>query len=96
MRRKSNGFVMADALVALGILAVCVVWFCIGERQLHQQMRHASEAIQVARIAKEATDQYRLAQHELIEQRGAYQVTVSEHGVTVSKGGHVKLNVQKQ
>ncbi|KRM09261.1 hypothetical protein ABTQ33_08525 [Paucilactobacillus suebicus] len=87
---------MADSIVVLTLLSVCVTWFFISEYQLISEMRHAKEEIKIARIAKEATDEYELKHSDINIIRENYRVNVNKHGVRVMSGSKLKLVINKK
>lgn len=96
MLRIHKGFVLADGIVALSILTVCVLWFCICEQQLQSEMYHAREEIYLARLAREASDSYATKHENIDEQRGDYKVLARNGEVKIMKNDQQKLIIKRQ
>lgn len=95
LKLKSSGFILADSVVALTILVVAIAWYCTNEHQLQSQMWHAKRELALARIAKEASDQF-LIDHEKrqFEQKG-YLVLVDGQSVKIKQNDKLLLTVAR-
>lgn len=96
LKWHNKGFVLADSIVALTILSILIAWYCVNERQLQSQMRHANQEVMLTRIAKEATDQFMIDHQKRKFNQKGYQVMVSEQAVQIKQNEQLMFTVTKQ
>ncbi|KIS02852.1 hypothetical protein [Paucilactobacillus wasatchensis] len=90
---KNKGFVLADSIVALTVLSMVLVFFCVNEHQLQSQMKHAKQELILARTAKEAADQYTIDHQNRQFEQHDYTVTVSAHSIKIMQAKQVVFTV---
>lgn len=95
LRLKSNGFVLADSMVALTILSIGIAWYCVNERQLQSQIWHARQELVLARIAKEASDQFLIDHQKRQFSQKGYFVSIDAQSVKVKQNDKLMLTVAR-
>lgn len=84
MRRKtSSGFVMADSLIALGMVTLMITSILLWQHQLLAQQQVHMMRLKAARIAKESSDQSRAERHKARIKRENYTAVANRDEVTV-------------
>lgn len=93
LKRRSKGFVMADSILALvvislGITSLLTCQFALGSRQ-----RNLEQRLTAARLAKEASDGYRLHHQPVELARQGYLATANKDGILVYSGRKVIMRI---
>ncbi len=86
---------LADSIVALIILSIVITWYCINEHQLQSQLWHAKQELIIARIAKEASDQFLINHEKRQFTQNGYSVVVNERAVRVNQNDKLLLTVAR-
>ncbi|WP_461241192.1 hypothetical protein [Paucilactobacillus sp. N302-9] len=95
MWKQHRAFVLADSVVALFLISMVAVWICLSQVQLVSQMNHARQEAQLARLAKEASDQYAIDHQNQHLQKDGYHIIVNQTGVQILKNQHLKFTVKR-
>ena len=93
---RCDGFVLADNLVALVLISLVVSLFCFGEQQLHSEMMHAKQELNLARMAKEASTQIDESHPSVSYTQDGYQIQASHHEVSIEQRHLCVFRVMKQ
>ncbi|MCH3922458.1 hypothetical protein [Limosilactobacillus sp.] len=82
-KRSIRGFVLADSLVALLVVALGIATLLMGQKQLAHQERQHRIRLCAARLAKEATDQQVATKRPATIRRGDFRALAQRRQVTV-------------
>lgn len=93
MLKRSDGFVMADSILALIVISLGITSLLTCQFALSSRQRDLEQRLTAARLAKEASDEY-LLHHQPVElTRQGYLATANEDGILVYSGRKVIMRI---
>ncbi|WP_204776051.1 hypothetical protein [Limosilactobacillus alvi] len=84
----------ANQLLALGIISVALAFLAVNVQALKTQRYQMEQAVIVNRLAKEASQEIRDGQNQVILTRADYTALGTKAGVQVKQGAKVILEVR--
>lgn len=93
-RLRQPGMMAANQLLALGIISVALAFLAVNVQALKTQRYQMEQAVIVNRLAKEASQEIRDGQNQVILTRAGYTALGTKAGVQVKQGAKVILEVR--
>lgn len=92
--KKRGGFVLANGMVALGLIVIALVWLGLCQHQLKFQREKMRTSLRVVRLAKESTDQLITTGHQAVLADGRWVATARPGSVCVRDHSQVVYEVR--